>query len=40
VSLAIPAAWDSGANYLVTVQARRVSGADATTVQVRRAWQR
>lgn len=40
ISLTLPDAWDSGAAYLTYVQARRVSGADATTVRVLRAWQR
>lgn len=40
VTLTLPASWDSGASYLVYVQARRVSGADATTVRAYRTWQR
>lgn len=40
VRLAMPAGWDSGAAHLVYVQGRRVSGADATTLAVLRAWQR
>lgn len=40
VALAMPTSWDSGAAYLTYVQARRATGADATTVRVLRAWQR
>jgi hypothetical protein len=40
VQLAMPAAWESGAAYLVYVQGRRVSGADSTTLAALRAWQR
>lgn len=40
VSLTLPDTWASGAAYLTYVQAQRVSGTDATTVRVLRAWQR
>jgi hypothetical protein len=40
ITLDLPDSWDSGSPYLMYVQARRVSGADSTTVRVLRAWQR
>lgn len=40
VQLVMPTAWVSGDAHMVIVQGRRVSGADATTLQVLRAWQR
>ncbi|MEW9530750.1 hypothetical protein [Microbispora sp. NPDC049125] len=40
VSLALPDAWPMGEAHRVYVEARRVSGADATTVRVLAAWQR
>jgi hypothetical protein len=39
-SLAMPDAWERGGAYEVFLQAQRVSGTDATTVAVMRAWQR
>lgn len=40
LQLDMPATWQVGEALLVYVQARRVSGADATTLRVLRAWQR
>jgi hypothetical protein len=40
LSLPLPDAWGSGEAHQVQVRARRVSGTDATTVRVLRAWQR
>lgn len=40
VTLEMPDAWDIGLTYRVYVQARRVSGGDATTLRLLRAWQR
>lgn len=40
LQLALPTTWEMGAVYRVYVQAMRVSGADATTLRVLRAWQR
>jgi len=40
LQLDMPATWQVGDAHLVYVQARRVSGADATTLRVLRAWQR
>jgi hypothetical protein len=40
VTLDLPTSWESGAVHAVYVQAMRVSGADSTTCQVLRAWQR
>jgi hypothetical protein len=40
IELTLPTAWESGAAHLTYVQARRVSGSDATTVRILRAWQR
>lgn len=40
LQLGLPATWQVGDAHLVYVQARRVSGADATTLRVLRAWQR
>lgn len=40
LQLDMPATWQTGEAHLVYVQARRVSGADATTLRVLRAWQR
>lgn len=39
VSLDFPDGWGFGDPHLVFIQARRVSGADATTMRVLRAWQ-
>ncbi|GIH95449.1 hypothetical protein ACFFMN_23065 [Planobispora siamensis] len=40
VQLSLPDAWPMGEAHRVYIQARRVSGGDATTVRVLRAWQR
>lgn len=40
VRLNMPDSWDIGSVYRVYVQARRLTGADATTIRVLRAWQR
>lgn len=40
LQLAIPATWPMGESHRVYVQAMRVSGADATTLRLLRAWQR
>jgi hypothetical protein len=40
VTLAYPDAWAPGDTHYVTVQGFRASGADATTMQVVRGWQR
>lgn len=40
IQLAIPDTWQMGADYRVYIQACRVSGSDATTLRVLRAWQR
>jgi hypothetical protein len=40
LQLDMPATWQVGEARLVYVQAQRVSGADATTLRVLRAWQR
>lgn len=40
LTLDLPPEWQLGDDYRVYVQAMRVSGADATTVRVLRAWQR
>jgi hypothetical protein len=40
LQLSMPTPWEIGAVYRVYVQAMRVSGADATTLRVLRAWQR
>ena len=38
--LNFPDAWNPGDSHFVAVQAYRVSGTDATAIQVARAWQR
>lgn len=40
LQLGFPDSWPPGDQHFLYVQARRVSGADATTCQVARAWQR
>ncbi len=40
VELALPDAWTPGDPHRVFVEGRRLSGADATTIRVLRAWQR
>lgn len=40
LQMEIPDTWEMGIDYRVYVQAMRVSGADATTLRVLRAWQR
>ncbi|MFF4777511.1 hypothetical protein ACFY05_32110 [Microtetraspora fusca] len=40
VMIALPDAWAIGSAHRVYVEARRVSGSDATTVRVLAAWQR
>ncbi|HEY1668501.1 MAG TPA: hypothetical protein VGG54_22650 [Trebonia sp.] len=40
LQLDMPDEWPPGEAHYVTVQAMRVSGADATTLQVARGWQR
>lgn len=40
LTLQLPPAWEMGEARRIYVQARRVSGADATAIRVLRAWQR
>lgn len=40
LQLALPSNWGMGAVHPVYIQAMRVSGADATTLRLLRAWQR
>ena len=40
LTLPFPDSWDTGGQHWIYVQAMRASGADATTCQVARAWQR
>lgn len=40
VTLTLPDAWPNGEGHRVYVEARRVSGSDATTVRVLALWQR
>jgi hypothetical protein len=40
LQLALPSTWEMGAVHRVYIQAMRVSGVDATTLRILRAWQR